>query len=97
MTGRRAARDHEERPTGPAVGDDPAPIPPCPGAPGSHRNPGRSPAPTRANSGRHPREVRHPGPAHAGRTGTHPGPADPGGTRTQSGPARLTGPAGRRG
>ena len=62
VTGRRAARDHEDRPTGPAVGDDPSPAARR-GSPASRPSPGRCPASTRAQRPTAGGTLRRPRPA----------------------------------
>nr|WP_232233906.1 hypothetical protein [Micromonospora chokoriensis] len=77
MTGRRAARDHEGRPTGPAVGDDPGPEPAVP------RGAGVAPQP-RLVPNADPGEQR---PTPAGRSATPARPTPAGRSAT---PARPT-------
>ena len=97
VTGRGAARDHEDRPTGPAVGGDPGPEPAAPRVAGVAPQPRLVPSADPVRSGPPRREDPPPRPAPAGGAVAHPDPSDPGGTRAQPGPARLVGPAGRRG
>ncbi|MEO3771499.1 hypothetical protein [Micromonospora sp. B9E7] len=79
MTGRRAARDHEDRPTGPAVDDDPGPDPASPRSagvapqprlvpgtdPGSAARPGPSPRPSPAERADRPEKQQSASVGHA--------------------------------
>ncbi|MGW5580212.1 DUF397 domain-containing protein, partial [Micromonospora chokoriensis] len=93
MTGRRAARDHEDRPTGPAVDDEPAPDPAPPRSagvapqprlvPGTGERQGPSPRPsptTRAD----PPEDQQTRPSELAATPARPTPAAPTPTRSGS-------------
>ncbi|WP_244200384.1 hypothetical protein [Micromonospora arborensis] len=92
VTGRRAARDHEDRPTGPAVGDDPGPEPAAPRSagvapqprlvPGIDPGPAQRPSPTPRPSP-DPRPSSNPGPD-AGRPEEEPAAS---GRAADSGPA----------
>ncbi|MEV4761580.1 hypothetical protein AB0J89_02985 [Micromonospora chokoriensis] len=102
MTGRRAARDHEDRPTGPAVDDDPGPDPAPPRsagvapqprlvpgtdpAAGARQGPSPRPSPT-TRAGADPPEEQQTRPSELAATPVRPTPAAPTPTPARPTPA----------